>query len=429
MRISTQQQYLTSINNMQQSQTRLASLQEQISTGKKLLNPSDDPVAAAQIVKLERELAQYEKYDDNINVTTRRLEMEETILDDINTAVDRMRELTVQAGSSVLADQDRASISQELYQLTDYVAGLMNTQDSEGEYLFAGSKGSTKPYTELSNGRYEYNGDAGQRSIQVGSDLFVPSNDSGQFLFEAVEGDLQINLTGQAVYDANLAATDPFVTNAAFADSAAEQRFQAATRGLGDLTIQVSEPTSGAYTYSVIDSGGQYVNDAAGNPLSNIAAGDLATTPLQVDLLGMQFELNAPADIANANEIKVNVTPETKNVLDIAMDLADVLATPLTTANKDAFNEAIATGLDQFEAAAERNIEARAVVGSRLKSLEYVSSSNLDFKLQTESAISSLEDADLADVISQFSLEEVTLQAAQATFSRISSLSLFDYLR
>lgn len=427
MRISTQQQYLTSINNMQQSQTRLANLQEQISTGKKLLNPSDDPVAAAQIVKLERELSQYEKYDDNVNVTTRRLELEETILDDINTAVVRMRELTVQAGNGVLGDQDRASISQELYQLADYVAGLMNTQDSEGEYLFAGSKGSTKPYTELANGRYEYNGDSGQRSIQVGSDLFVPSNDSGQYLFEAVEGDLHVNLTGQAVYDAKLTATEPFVRNTSFANSDDEARFQTATNGLGDLTIQVTEPSPGAYEYSVVDSGGNYVNDAAGNPMSNISAGDLASTPLDVDLFGMTFELHAPADIANANEIKIEATPEIKNVLDVAMDLADVLATS-ADGDLDAMNEAIATGLDQFDAVAERNIEAQSVVGSRLKNLEYISSSNLDFKLQTEIAISTLEDADLAEAISQFSLEEAALQASQATFGRIASLSLFDYI-
>ncbi|MDX2421371.1 MAG: flagellar hook-associated protein FlgL, partial [Amphritea sp.] len=165
MRISTQQQYLKAADNMQQSQVKLANLQEQITTGKKLVNPSDDPVAAAQVIKLERELAQSEKYEDNIDVTERRLELEDTILSDINIAVDRMRELAVQAGNGVLGDQDRASISSELYQLTDYVAGLMNTQDSEGEYLFAGSKGSTQPYVASGDGSYEYMGDDGQRMI------------------------------------------------------------------------------------------------------------------------------------------------------------------------------------------------------------------------------------------------------------------------
>ena len=194
MRISTQQQFLSSIDNMQRSQSKIADLQEQISTGKRLRNPSDDPVGAAQLVKLERELSQYNKYDDNINVTKRRLEQEDSILDSINIATDRMRELTISAGSDTINDADRATIAQELDQLVEYVAGLMNTQDAQGEYLFAGNKGGEAPYVKQGDGSYEYVGDDGQRLIQVGSDLFVPSNDSGEALFESIEGPLQIEI-------------------------------------------------------------------------------------------------------------------------------------------------------------------------------------------------------------------------------------------
>ena len=98
MRISTQQQFLGTVNNMQRSQARIADLQDQISTGKKLRTPSDDPVGAAQVVKLERELSQYQKFDDNINVTKRRLELEDSIFSSINIATDRIRELTLKAG-------------------------------------------------------------------------------------------------------------------------------------------------------------------------------------------------------------------------------------------------------------------------------------------------------------------------------------------
>lgn len=431
MRISTQQQYQQSIANMQEGQVKLSHLQQQISTGKKLINPSDDPVAAAQVVKLERELAQNNKYDENINITQRRLELEETILSDINIAVDRMRELTIQSGNGILGDQDRASIGNELYQLTDYIAGLMNTRDSEGEYLFAGSKGLTKPYVESANGRYEYAGDDGQRVIQVGSELFIPSNDSGQYLFESVDGPLQVSLTGQAVYNANLPSTpqsEPFMRNTRFADSAAEEGFKTATQGLGDLTVSVDEPTPGAFVYSVVDSGGNPVNDRQGNPITNIAAGDLGVTPLAVDVLGMQFDLYAPADPA-ANEITINAFSEKKNILDVAVELADVLVNPVTSAaDRSALSEAVANGITQFEQGAERMLQATATLGSRLKTLENVTSSNLDFKLLTETALSTLVDASMDEVISQFKLQEASLEAAQATFARVSSLSLFNYL-
>jgi len=428
MRISTQQQYLRSIDQMQNKQSEIANLQNQISTGKRLLKPSDDPVAAAQVVKLERELAQYEKFDYNINVTQRRLELEDSILDDINTATDRMRELTIQAGGVTLNDQDRLSISKELTQLTQYVAGLMNTQDSEGEYLFAGSKGTTKPYEALANGRYQYNGDDGQRSIQVGAELYVPSNDSGKYLFDAVDDRLKIELTGQAVYNAELAASEPFIRVAEFQTLAAETQFSEATQGLGDITLTVTG-TAPAFQYSVVDSGGNPVKDTDGNDITNVPAGDLSTTPLEVNLLGMSLELHEPADMT-ANSITINVAAEKKTLLDVAADLAEVLANPVkSNADRGALSEAIATGLEQFSQAADRNVEARATLGSRLKTLENISSSNLDFELFTKKALSTLEDANMAEVISKFKLEEATLQAAQATFGRVSQLSLFNYLR
>lgn len=414
MRISTQQQYFKSIDQMQNSQSKLAELQDQISTGKKLQTPSDDPVAAAQVVKLERELAQYEKYDENINVTERRLDLEESILDDINIAIDRLRELTLQAGNGTLQDQDRKAISNEMMQLAEYMSGLMNTQDSQGEYLFAGSRGTTKPYA-LENGRYEYKGDDGQRQIQVGSELYVASNDSGNYLFEAVDDRLSVQMTGSSVTAGTAFVSIPPVLATYTTDFESienENKYKEATKGLGDITINVSASDE----YTITDSGGNQL--VAATP---IVAG--AT----IDFFGLQFSL--PADGVD-DSITLTVSAEKKNVLDVAMDLAEVLATPVVTAEeRAALNEAVATSLDQFKQASERNNEAVATLGSRLSTLEFMSSANLDFKLFTESALSSLVDTDMASAISKFKLEETTLEAAQAVFGRVSNLSLFNYIQ
>ena len=431
MRISTQQQYFKSIDQMQNSQSKLAGLQDQISTGKRLQTPSDDPVAAAQVVKLERELAQYEKYDDNINVTERRLELEETILDDVNIALNRMRELTLNAANGTLGDQDRKTISNELTQLTSYVAGLMNTQDSQGEYLFSGSQGTTKPYV-LENGRYEYQGDDGQRQIQVGSDLYMPSNDSGTYLFESVDDRLAVEFTGLTPSTgASFATLQQQPPLNAFATPEAEAAFKEATQGLGDLVIEYIPPVlpATAGTFDVKDSGGNAL-------FSGLSAGANSLYGLNIDL----SEPTQPAvvvpstpeyvkEVADTNTITVTVSAEKKNILDVAMDLAEGLAKPVgSQAERDELSELIATSINQFKQASDRNNEAVATLGSRLNSLEFMSSSNLDFKLFTESALSSLVDADLASVISQFKLEEATLSAAQATFGRVSSLSLFNYI-
>lgn len=422
MRISTQYQYTKSIDQMQRTQSTIAQRSDQISTGKRLLKPSDDPVAAAQVVKLERELAQYNKFDDNINVTKRRLELEDSILDDIYTAVDRVRQLSVQAGNTAtLNDQDRAGIAKEMTQLTEYMAGLMNTQDSEGEYLFAGSKGSTQPYQALGNNRYQYAGDDGQRQIQVGSDLYVASNDSGQQLFEAVERDLEFTYTGNAI-----AAGDNFLHNVTFSDTEAETRFEKSMQAAGHMALVVEEPTAGNYVYSVLDANGDPVQDDGGAALMNIAVGNLAT-PETIDLLGARIELHAPVDMVNGNRIQIGAEREKINVLEATVDLASVLEQPLTDGAE--FKETIAKGLDQLQQAQDRILESRAQVGSRLKTLENITESNLDFKLYTKSALSTLVDVDAPTAISEFKLAQATLQAAQATFSQVSSLTLFDYIK
>ena len=99
---------------MQRSNVSLDRLQQQIATGKRVLQPSDDPVAAAQILKLERELAQYDKYDINIKVTDRRLTLQESVMDSIRNSMNRVKELVVQGSTGTLTDADRGSIAVSL---------------------------------------------------------------------------------------------------------------------------------------------------------------------------------------------------------------------------------------------------------------------------------------------------------------------------
>ena len=145
IRVTTAQQYNNSIDNMQRSNVSLDKLQQQISSGKRILQPSDDPVAAAQVIKLERELAQYDKYDLNIQVTDRRLTLQESIMSSMRNSLNRINELVIKGSTGTLTDSDRASIAVSMRTETEFMASLMNTQDSQGEYIFAGSLGNTKP--------------------------------------------------------------------------------------------------------------------------------------------------------------------------------------------------------------------------------------------------------------------------------------------
>ncbi|MEH6825209.1 MAG: flagellar hook-associated protein FlgL, partial [Motiliproteus sp.] len=194
MRISTQQIFNNGVSNMQKAQTALARTQEQVSTGKNLNRPSDDPVAAAQILKYRRELAATGTFQENITVSQRRLELEELTLQQVNDAGDRLKELAIRGNNSTMTNENRKGIAAEAKQIQQFVLGLMNTKDAQGEYLFSGARGDTEPFVSDSNGNFSYKGDSEVRFIQTGPSAMIQSTDSGRSVFQTVPGDMAVTL-------------------------------------------------------------------------------------------------------------------------------------------------------------------------------------------------------------------------------------------
>jgi len=428
LRVTTAQQFTNSIDNMQRSNVSLDNLQQQVSSGKRMQQPSDDPVAAAQIVKLERELAQYDKYDINIKVTDRRLTLQESIMSSIRTSMDRVKEMVIQGSTGTLTDSDRASISVSLRSEVECMAGLMNTQDSQGEYIFSGSQGGVQPYQLQDDGSYEYQGDDGQRKIQVSNDLYIPSNDSGEYLFEAVTNNLETRVLG--TYASQPGPPAPVVTNVNFDSKEAEDQFADFSEGLGDLTISVAYLTLPAihHEYSITDSKGAAVLSDSGTPLTGITyvPGDVQ------ELNGMKFELGAALAVetfAGENTNVLHTQPEKKNILDAVQEYAKELEKPVRDGNaRINLEDKTEIMFAQWDQASERNIESVTRLGSRLSFMENVTSNNLDFKLFAQTSLSSIQDTNMPEAISKFKLEEITLEASQAVFGRLTALSLFNHI-
>ena len=281
MRISTTQLYTEATRNMLEGQSKLADIQSKIASGKNFTSLVEDPVGVSQVVNLKRELAQFEVFDTNIDATRRRLELEESTLDQLNIAVTRSQELLLQASNGTLTDADRTSISYELDELVKYAASLMNTQDAKGEYIFAGSKGTTPAYVLNGDGTYTYQGDDTRKQIQVGSSQFLDSTDTGKYLFESIQGDVSLTLLG--------GASNPSLASSLGELSITDQsEFERFMRQTGDLRLSVTEGDLGQLYYSVRDSSNQFVTDADGTELAFIPYYD-GTNPL-----GLEVSLNLP---------------------------------------------------------------------------------------------------------------------------------------
>jgi flagellar hook-associated protein 3 FlgL len=186
MRIGTLQLFRQGVNSILEQQTQLTRTQLQLSSGKRINAPADDPTGSAQLLGLSETVKVTEQYQKNINHVRSRLELEDTALGSMGDALQRARELTVQALNDTNGPEDRTAIAQEVRQLMDEVIGLANRKDANGEFLFGGFQGQTPPFSHDGSGTFSYAGDQGQRQLQVGPARLVADGDSGLDVFMKV---------------------------------------------------------------------------------------------------------------------------------------------------------------------------------------------------------------------------------------------------
>lgn len=219
MRISTSQLHNLGLNAILDQQAKLIRTQQQIATGKRVLNPSDDPSAVASSININQSIKRTEQFQENINTARSRQNLEEQTLAGINDIFNRIRELAIQGNKTSLTNTDRQTIASEIRQNLAGLLSLSNTQDSNGEYLFSGYQGMTQPFSVDSSGNYIYNGDNGQRYLQIGPGRQVAVSDSGVDVFQAIRNGNGSFTTRDNPANAGTGVIDPgTVINAAASD-------------------------------------------------------------------------------------------------------------------------------------------------------------------------------------------------------------------
>ena len=192
-RISSVQIYRSGLESILEAQARLTRVQEQVATGKRILTPSDDPGAAAEIIRLRSELNQVEAYQRNADQAINSLLFEEGAIAGAESMLQRVRELAVQgANDALLSAEDREIIASEIEGLRDSLLNIGNTRNADGEYIFAGDTVNTEAFSEAggvvtdgeAGGVVNYNGSGGPRFINIASGIRIQVNDTGAELFQ-----------------------------------------------------------------------------------------------------------------------------------------------------------------------------------------------------------------------------------------------------
>ncbi|MGA1695122.1 MAG: flagellar hook-associated protein FlgL [Burkholderiaceae bacterium] len=186
MKISTTYLYDRAVAQMTTSQSNLAKSQAQLASGKNVLQPSDAPEEAVSIQRLKSVIARQESFEQAIQTTENRLKTEETALDGVSNVLTRLKELAIQAANDTYGPKDREIIAIEMQGLQEDLLSFANTRDSNGAYLFSGSRVFTPPFERQPDGEVVYQGDETINLVEVGDQRQLRANRTGTQVFDRV---------------------------------------------------------------------------------------------------------------------------------------------------------------------------------------------------------------------------------------------------
>ena len=168
------------LRNLNSNLKRLEDIQNQMSTGKKINKPSDDPVGISFSLRYRAALKENEQFTRNVDSAISWIDNTESLISETNDVLQRARELAVQGANGVMSDEAMDSIAAEINQLYDHLVKLGNSKFN-GKYIFNGQMTDIKPYDETNAENDTPN--AGEIEMAVGVGVSVPVNIPGSKLF------------------------------------------------------------------------------------------------------------------------------------------------------------------------------------------------------------------------------------------------------
>ena len=402
MKVATRTVYDNIIANLSLSAERLQKLNQQISTGKRINQPSDDPVGASMTLDLRSMLSEIDQYKENIDGANAQLSASESILADMNSLVTKTKELAAQMATETYSAENRRSAATEVLNISEELMQLANSQ-LNGTYLFSGYSTNTKavrndPTIDFSVGDpMAHQAAAGTVAIDnANTNLLDQGYPAGSYLIEITEDT---------------------------ADAGVNVKFRVSTDGgitWGPTTYDGAGEV--APTDPIVAELDGIVLDLAGS----FNAGERFTIPIH------HYDL-----IADNNSIEVNVGRSTRVKKNLTatgtleyqsgrtlFDVMDDLRASLLNNN----TEGIAASLDDLGRAQENLLKQLADAGERLNRMDIREGLNENLKIQTEQWISEVEDVDLIETITSLNRQQMAYQAVLQSSAMISRVSLLDYL-
>lgn len=401
MRLSTLGFSTGAVSAMLSQQTALAKLQNQVALGQRVTTPADDPIASVHILELQRAQSESAQFAMNSTLAQNRLNLEEQAMVDTGNVLARVRELFIQAGNiGTLSSSDRASIANEMAARLDELHDVANRQDGNGEYLFAGYSTKTQPFAGGEGTPISYVADQGNRQLQISSTQRVSDSHNGFDVFMNIpEG------------------------NGTFSTAVSAANTGTGAIDIGSLTDR-SSWVPDDYTITFTSASTYQVTDGA-TPANVVTSGSY-TAGSSIQFNGVSVTVTgAPA---TGDTFSVDRS-RTEDIFKTIGDVVAALRQPGSNAVANAkLSSTLQGSIQQLDQASDHLLGVRAQVGVRLSTLESSEASREAMDIDLASSLSDLRDLDYAQALTKMNQQVVGLQAAQLSYTKISGLSLFNYL-
>jgi flagellar hook-associated protein 3 FlgL len=401
MRISTGQMFQQSTNSILEKQSATNSIMGQISSGKRVETAGDDPVAAIAIDNLKQRNTLVDQFVKNIDYATNHVQQTESQLGQADDLAASMKESMLRAANGSMTSAERQTIADDMRQSLEQLMSIANTKDESGNYIFGGTKTNDIPFAFDNNGQVVYSGDSGIRKSNIATGVQVNTNTPGDAAFMNAPnamGDYGVNYS-------SLQQGDFVVTSAKITDDAAHlpdtYSFNFVDDGIGGLNVEVY--------------------DGAANLVTTVTPFD-ASVPVTVNGITVNIDGEPQAgDSFSINEVAEVSIFDTFSKAIALFESGEDTQTP-------AGQSELAQLLNNLDSGVNQMSQQRSYTGNSLKVLQQYSDNHTDEKIINTSALSKLEDLDFASAITEFEKQQLALNAVSSLFTKVGTLSLFDYI-
>ena len=399
----------------------LKSLQGQVGSGKADLKLSENLYDISKLSAAEERKSETNQYMQNAKRATKDLEFLDVALDRLQNLTVNLQELVVDSSSDMLSQTERERFILDAQSLKKEIFDLANQNDSFGNSLFGGHSGTKNPFVMDNNGSVSYVGSALKREVKVSPSLYVQQNVAGNELFNNISDGAEKTSIFQLVddfifslendlnsgYSSNL-FSDGGSVDLVFPSSGAEADFEFVLK-TGNTENKIEATIYGNDYSQIVDQ----INTLTGS--TGISASTVS---------GNRIRLQGSVEQLNISNFDASNFVSEKSYIGVIKDISSSDVVERINDNR----LQIASINDKIKDAFEQFSTARAQVGASSRIAQDNEAAAQDVLVTLEEDMSKIRDADLASLLTQLEFLMTNKEAAQATFTRITSKSLFDFL-